>query len=96
MKHVPGSNDIIFATTRKNITVAVYSSEGQMLFHSDVPASSQNDVVIITNAYGKEELIDVLSPLASFTLPTVNKCYFYVFFENGKRKVASGKLFFAR
>jgi hypothetical protein len=96
MKHVPGSNEIIFATTRKNITVAVYTSDGQRIFHSVVPASSQNDIVTICNAEGHTELVDVLTPLTTYALPTINKCYFYVFFENEKRKIASGKLFFAR
>ena len=96
MKHVPGSNEIIFATTRKNITVAVYTSDGQRIFHSVVPASSQNDIVTICNAEGHTELVDVLTPLTTYALPTINKCYFYVFFENNKRKIASGKLFFAR
>jgi hypothetical protein len=96
MKHIPGSNDIIFATTRKNISVAVYNTDGQLLFLSDVPASSQNDIITINNTAGHTQLVDVLTPMTTFTLPTINKCYFYVFFENGKRKVASGKLFFAR
>jgi hypothetical protein len=96
MKHVPGSSDIIFATTRKNISVAVYNTDGQLLFLSDVPASSQNDIVVINNTAGHTQLVDVLSPMTTFTLPTINKCYFYVFFENNKRRVASGKLFFAR
>ena len=96
MKHVPGSSDIIFATTRKNISVAVYNTDGQLLFLSDVPASSQNDIVVINNTAGHTQLVDVLSPMTTFTLPAINKCYFYVFFENNKRRVASGKLFFAR
>jgi hypothetical protein len=96
MKHVPGSNDIVFATTRKNISVGVYNTDGQLLFLSDVPASSQNDIVTIENAAGHTQLVDVLSPMTTFTLPTINKCYFYVFFENNKRRVASGKLFFVR
>jgi hypothetical protein len=96
MKHIPGTNDIVFATTQKNISVAVYSYEGHMLFQAAVPASSQNDIVTITNTLGQTELVDVLTPLTTFTLPVSNHCYLYIFYENGKRRVASGKLLLAR
>ena len=96
MKHIKGTQDIAFATIRKNVSVAVYAANGQILFHATVPESSQNDVIIITNAEGQEELIDVHTPLTTFTMPEANQTYFYVFFENEKNRIASGKIFFAK
>lgn len=96
MKHIKGTNDIAFATLRKNVSVCVYHMNGQMLFHAAIPESNQNDVIMITNANGQEELVDVYTPLTTFTLPEENQHYFYVFYENNKRKIASGKIFFAK
>ena len=96
MKHIKGTRDIAFATLRKNVSVCVYHMNGQMLFHAAIPESNQNDVIMITNANGQEELVDVYTPLTTFTLPEENQHYFYVFYENNKRKIASGKIFFAK
>ena len=94
MKHIEGSNEIAFATTRKNVYVGVYNMAGQILFYSTVPTSNPNDIVIISNADGHEELIDVYTPLKTYTLPEENSIYFYVFFENGVHKITSGKFFY--
>lgn len=96
MKHIKGTRDIAFATLRKNVSVCVYHMNGQVLFHAAIPESNQNDVIMITNANGQEELVDVYTPLTTFTLPEENQHYFYVFYENNKRKIASGKIFFAK
>jgi hypothetical protein len=96
MKHIQGTKDIAFATIRKNVSVAVYKMNGQMLFHSDVPESNQNDVIMIINANGQEELVDIHTPLTTFTLPEENQQYFYVFYENNKNRIASGKIFFVK
>jgi hypothetical protein len=97
MKHIKGTNDLVFATTKKNVSVVVYDAQGYMLFQANVPESSQNDIIMITNANGTEQLIDVFSPLVTFTLPPQNHTiYFYTFYENGKRKIASGKILFYR
>ena len=96
MKHIKGTRDIAFATLRKNVSVCVYQMNGQTLFHAAIPESNQNDVIIITNANGQDELVDVYTPLTTFTLPEENQHYFYVFYENNKRKIASGKFFFAK
>ena len=50
----------------------------------------------VLNIEGQEELVDVYTPLTTFTLPEENQHYFYVFYENNKRKIASGKFFFAK
>ncbi|MBO5816579.1 MAG: hypothetical protein J6R26_01340 [Paludibacteraceae bacterium] len=96
MKHIPGSRELVFATTRNNISVAVYNSDGQLLFMSEVPASNQNDVVLMTNAAGQTEIVDIYTPQVSYTMPLDNEFYFYVFYEDGKRRVETGKLLFTR
>ena len=92
MKHITGTHELVFATIRKNVSVAVYDAQGSLLYMTKLPESSQNDIVMITNADGVDELVDVYTPLATFTLPQSNQFYFYVFFENDKRKIASGKI----
>jgi hypothetical protein len=90
-KYVGGTMDIVFATIRKNVSVAVYDAQGHQVFHAPVPAATQNEATLITNATGVEELVDVHSTFVTCTIPTLNQCYFYVFFENNKRRIASGK-----
>jgi hypothetical protein len=94
MKHISGTNQIAFASLRKNVSVAVYMENGQLLFHAPVPESTQNDVILITNAAGQEQLIDVYNPFTTYTLPNENQTYIYVFLEDNKRRIHSGKLFF--
>ena len=95
-KHIQGTSDIVFATTRKNISVAVYNSDGRRVFYSAVQESSQNDVYLITDAYGRDQLVDVYAPTTIFSIPDINQLYFYVFIENDKNKIKSGKFFLAQ
>ena len=90
-RHIGGTMDVMFATLRKRISVAVYDQQGHRLFYQSVPESDQNDATIFVNSEGIEELMDVRTPLVTYTLPATNQCYFYVFFENETRKIASGK-----
>lgn len=92
MKHIQGTMDVAFATIRKNVSVGVFSDQGALLFYADVPETNQNDAVIATNAEGTETLIDVQGDAVTYTLPDVNLKYIYVFFENNKRRIASGKI----
>ena len=95
-KHIQGTSDIVFATTRKNISVAVYNSDGRRVFYSAVQESSQNDVYLITDAQGRDQLVDVYAPTTIFSIPDINQLYFYVFIENDKNKIKSGKFFLAQ
>ena len=80
------------ATLRKNVSIAVYTAEGHQLFLSNIIETSQNDAVIGTNADGKDCLMDVHTTSTQFTLPETNQMFFYVFLENGTRRITSGKL----
>ncbi len=90
-RHIGGTMDVMFATLRKRVSVAVHDQQGHRLFYQSVPESDQNDATIFVNSEGIEELMDVRTPLVTYTLPATNQCYFYVFFENETRKIASGK-----
>ena len=92
VKHLPGTKDLAFATTRKNVSVGVYSDQGALVFMADVPESNQNDAIVIINAEGTETLVDVRTNMVQCTLPDANLRYFYVFFENKHRRIASGKI----
>jgi hypothetical protein len=90
-RHIGGTMDITFATIRKGVSVAVYDQNGHRLFYQALPESDQNDATIFVNSEGIEKLMDVRTPLVTYTLPAINQCYFYVFFENENRKIMSGK-----
>ena len=93
VKYIRGTHDIVFATTRHNISVAVYNAEGHMLFHENITPSSQNDIYLITDAHGLSQLVDVYAPTTTFTVPKANQFYFYVFYQDGKTKIKSGKMY---
>jgi hypothetical protein len=98
----PSANDVLIkhlggqtfgaATLRKNVSIGIYDLEGHLIFYSKVAESSQNDAVLGTNSFGEDCLINVRSTTTQFDLPGVNKTFFYVFFENDKNRIASGKL----
>ena len=101
----PGVNDVLVkhlgelnfaaATIRKNVSFALYSMTGHLLFTSKLEETSQNDAVISIKADGSEQLMDVFNATTHFTLPEANKIFFYVFSETidkSTRRIASGKL----
>jgi hypothetical protein len=92
MKHIPGTKDLAFATLRKNVSVAVYTLNGHMLYYSKLEETSQNDAIISTTAEGSDILLDIFTPTNVFTLPELNQQYIYCFYENEKRRIASGKI----
>ena len=99
---VPSAGDVLVkylgdmtfgvATLRKNVSVGIYTSEGHQLFYSKVEETNQNDAILGTTAEGRDCLMDVHTTSTQFTLPNTNQMYFYVFLENGERKITSGKL----
>ena len=96
VKHMPGTMDLIFATLRKNVSVAVYTPNGRMIYYSKLTESNQNDAIVVTNADGSDRLLDVLTTTNIYTLPEANCTYLYCFYENEKRRIASGKLVIAQ
>lgn len=95
LKHM-GGLDFAVASLRKNVSIAVYSLNGQVIFTSKINESSQNDAVISIKADGSEQLMDIHNATTYFTLPEANKIFFYAFLENEERRIASGKLVVAQ
>jgi hypothetical protein len=95
LKHM-GGLDFAVASLRKNVSIAVYSLDGQVIFTSKITESSQNDAVISIKADGSEQLMDIHNATTHFTLPEANKIFFYAFLENEERRIASGKLVVAQ
>jgi heat shock protein HspQ len=91
IKHM-GGMDFAVATLRKNVSIGVYTSHGNMIFLSKIAETSQNDAIIGTNADGTDQLLDVHTTTTQFTLPEKDQIFFYVFFENDKQRIKSGKL----
>jgi hypothetical protein len=92
VKHIPGTHDFVFATLRKNVSVAVYTLEGQLLFESALQETTQNEAVIGINADGSERLLDVHVHKNVYTVPGSTGIYLYIFWENGKQRITSGKM----
>ena len=82
IKHIAGTDQLIFATLRKNVFVAVYSQRGELVFYAPVPESDQNDANVVISAEGTEKLIDVANPKVTCTLPNNQYTYIYTFLEN--------------
>lgn len=92
VKHIAGTDQVIFATLRKNVFVAVYTQRGELVFYAPVPESDQNDATVVISSEGTERLIDVANPQAECHLPNGNQTYIYTFLENEKRRISSGKI----
>jgi hypothetical protein len=91
IKHIGGLN-FAAASLRKNVSIALYTLEGNMVFSSKLTEVDQNNAIIVTNPDGSDLLLDVHSTTTQFTLPNRQQIFFYVFYENGNRKISSGKL----
>ena len=92
VKHIAGTNQVVFASLRKNVFVAVYTQRGELVFYAPVPESDQNDARVIITAEGTERLVDVANPQVTCTLPNSQYPYIYTFLENEKRRITAGKL----
>ena len=96
IKRLPGTNDMAFATLRKNVSVGIYTMDGTLVYYSRLEETTQNDAVVVTNTDGSELLLDVYTYNNVFTVPQTNMIYFYVFQENNRHKISSGKLYIAK
>ena len=96
IKRLPGTNDLAFATLRKNVSVGIYTMDGTLVYYSRLVETTQNDAVVVTNTDGSELLLDVYTYNNVFTVPQTNMIYFYVFQENNRHKISSGKLYIAK
>ncbi len=91
IKHI-GGLDFAVATLRKNVSIGIYTQEGQLLFYKKITEVDQNNAVIVTNPDGSDQLLDIYNTTTQFSLPEKNRIFFYVFFENDKNRIKSGKI----
>lgn len=92
LKYVPGTTDIVVATTRKNVTFCLYDAYGHAHATYKLTTVNTNFADIDIDSDGKEHLFnfDNAMGLQIHLLP--NQFYIYSFVEGGKRIIQSGKL----
>ncbi len=97
VKRIAGSTQIFVATTRRDVSFGLYDMEGHLLSLHQIAAADPNDVEIVTEADGRERLLNV-TDYRSGTIITLetDTLYFYVFFVQGSKRITSGKLFIAQ
>ncbi len=97
IKRIPGSTQILVATTRKDVTFGLYDTAGRRIRMEKIATADPNDVQIVTEADGRERLLNV-DNYRSGTIISLdpNTIYFYVFFVQEKKRFASGKLSIAQ
>ena len=93
IKRVPGAMQLAAYTVRQGVSIALYDQYGHLLYNERVPVANPNDTEIVEDSDQKEFLNDVdgfNSGLIIDVLP--GQPYFYCFYYNGKKKLASGKI----
>ena len=92
LKYIPGTTDIVVATTRKNVTFCLYDTYGHTHATYKLTTVNTNFADIDIDSDGKEHLFnfDNAMGLQIHLLP--NQFYIYSFIEGGKRIIQSGKL----
>ncbi len=98
LKHIPGTNQYIAATTRQSVQILIMNLAGQKMLLQDVPMCDPNAVNVTTDANGNELLtdVDINSPGAIITIEHFNTPMFYVFLQNEKKRIATGKIMLTR
>ncbi len=97
VKHLPGSMQLLIATTRKDVSFALYDTDGHRVQFTGITTADPNDIEVVHEADGSERLLNVTN-YRSGTIVSVdpNTIYFYVFFESEKKRICSGKLVIAQ
>jgi len=94
---IPGSNQIAVASLRANVTFGLYNMSGKMLKLVNLPENDPNSVETTTDGFG-QTYFSHLSDYSSCTIIDLepNKLYMWVFLDNGKRNIKSGKITLVR
>ena len=93
LKRVAGSYQLLAATVRKGVTIALYDQYGHLMFYDRVPVANPNDAEIVIGYDNLERLnnvVDNKSGLLIDILPA--QPYFFCFFADEKTKLYSGKI----
>ena len=93
VQRIPGTTTVAVATLRANVSVGFYTYDGQKYDHTKLDVVDPNNVEIEIDGNGQEKLMRVrdVSECYQVTLKP-NQLYFYVFFENDKKRISYGKI----
>lgn len=93
LRRAEGSYQLFAATTRANVSIAIYNTTGKRLFMEKIPTANPNDVHLATDSHGNEMLIDVYNVSSGVLIDlNPNEIYYYTFFEMDKDVITSGKI----
>ena len=93
VKRINGSYQVLFATTRKDVSVGVYNASGRLIALEKVPTANPNDVSLATDGYGNEVLMDVSNTDSGVLINLApGDVYLYTFFLSDKEVIRSGKI----
>lgn len=93
LRRAEGSYQLFAATTRANVSIAIYNATGRRLFMEKIPTANPNDVHLATDSHGNEMLIDVYNVSSGVLIDlNPNEIYYYTFFEMDKEVITSGKI----
>ena len=93
VKRVNGSYQLLFATTRKDVSVGIYNAMGRLIALEKVPTANPNDVSLAADSYGNEVLMDVSNVESGVLMDfSPNEIFFYTFFLSDREVIRSGKI----
>ena len=93
VKRIGGSYQLLFATTRKDVSVGVYNTLGRLVALEKVPTANPNDVSLAADSYGNEVLMDVSNTDSGVLIDLApGDVYLYTFFLSDKEVIRSGKI----
>ena len=93
IKRVPGTYQLMAATVRQGVTIALYDQYGHLVFYERVPVADPNDAQIVTGSDNLEHLNDVINTRSGLIIDIIpGQPYFYCFFADEKIKLSSGKI----
>ncbi len=97
LKYIPGSTQIAVACLRNDAQIAVYSSDGHLLFYRAMQAIDPRYAIVSKDPNGQDYFNDV-TDVSQCTILTLDPhtLYFYTIYQSSKRKVTSGKLLFVQ
>lgn len=93
VQRIPGTTKVAVATLRANVSVGFYTYDGQFYSFTKLEECDPNNVEIELDGNGQERLMRVKDPSECKQIELKpNQLYFYVFFENEKKRISYGKL----
>ncbi len=93
LKHIPGTNQYLAATTRQGVQIAFFNLQGQKVIYQNVPICDPNAVTVAIDAKGNEYLADVdLGSEGAIVTIEPNTPLVYLFLQSDSKYVASGKV----